>query len=169
MLMCMMGLYIYLHSKHARSLKFSFFFFGQAQLSKYNLKAQRVEGYDGAAMSSGEIQRLLNSGVISGVYVSVYLCICLSMYLSMFGGWVGLGWGVWDLHIDMHTPAERTTRWSWTSRSLIYVARPHTCPYMCPYMCPDMCPCMYPTHASGARRAGHGRHTVRSGLRTCPS
>jgi GR25 family glycosyltransferase involved in LPS biosynthesis len=61
-----------------------------AQLAKYNLTAERVEGYDGSAMSSHDLQQLLNSGVISAEHDSLVMdgtrsvLGCALVHLNLF-------------------------------------------------------------------------------------
>jgi hypothetical protein len=56
----------------------------EAQLAKYNLTAQRVDGYDGAAMTSAELQHLLNTGVVSVEHDALVMDGSRSVLVSEF-------------------------------------------------------------------------------------
>jgi hypothetical protein len=62
----------------------------EAQLAKYNLTAQRVDGYDGAAMTSAELQHLLNTGVVSVEHDALVMdgsrSVLVSEFFSPLGG-----------------------------------------------------------------------------------
>ena len=76
-----------------------------AQLAKYNLTAERVQGYDGASMSSYDLQHLLNSGVISAEHDSLVMdgtrsvLGCALVHLNLFERIVADG-NAWTLILE---------------------------------------------------------------------
>ena len=56
----------------------------EAQLAKYNLTAQRVDGYDGASMASAELQHLLNTCVVSVEHDALVMDGSRSVLVSEF-------------------------------------------------------------------------------------
>jgi len=74
-------------STYTRALTVENFFLYQeaeAQLAKYNLTAQRVDGYDGASMASAELQHLLNTGVVSVEHDALVMDGSRSVLVSEF-------------------------------------------------------------------------------------